>query len=164
MDELQMILPATAMVAASLSAMPGPLVSVQQKSSDIVDVSNSCQTDAFVDLSQKSESLRALKQIQDLPKDWNGYGGAVISLNVIELARNIVMQLEYQPEIYPTGRGTIQMQYELSDKSYLEFEIYGDKIEVLKVPQRIYEKAEEFSITADKYYEINDVVKRFMYS
>ena len=32
-----MILPATAMVAASLSAMPGPLVSVQQKSSDIVD-------------------------------------------------------------------------------------------------------------------------------
>ena len=106
--------------------------------------------------------MDTLLDIQNLGPNWNGYGGKEFSLEVISLARDIITLLGvYQPEIYPTGRGTVQMQYELADRSYLEFEIYSDHIEMLEVPQRIYENAKTGTIPADECYKLKSIAKNF---
>ncbi len=112
----------------------------------------------------QNDNMRTLLDIQNLEPNWNGYGGKEFSLEVISLARDIVIMLgKYQPEIYPTGRGTVQMQYELADRSYLEFEIYSDRIEVLEVPKRIYENAKESTIPAEQCYKTQFIVKDFLH-
>ena len=73
----------------------------------------------------------------------------------------IIEKLSYQPEIYPTGRKSIQFQYELNDKSYLEFEIYEDKIMCLMVPKRVYSKAVEMQLTDSQEKRIGEIVDEF---
>ena len=53
------------------------------------------------------------------------------------------------------------MQYELEDRSYLEFEIFEEKIICMKVPKRVYAKASvEIMRTLDMDI-INTIVKEF---
>ena len=159
----QLMIPMTLIVTTSLSSVPGIPVTIHQEDDKWNTVENS-HSDYYADIVKKIESLRILRKIQSLEPNWNGYQADSIPLEVIGLSRNIVMNLDAQPEIYPTGRGTIQMQYELFDRSYLEFEIYTDRINVLSVPKRIYDDAIEYSIEANKYYKLNEIVKKFMYS
>lgn len=109
----------------------------------------------------KTNSLRTLENIQKLEKDWNGYGAESFPADVISLSRDIVMILDYQPEIFPTGRQTVQMEYELSDRSYLEIEIYEERIKIMEVPQRRYSEAKTFELPAKEYSKIATVVNNF---
>jgi hypothetical protein len=106
-------------------------------------------------------SLETISDIQCLEDDWNGYKALEIPTKVIQTAQKIVWVLAYQPEIYPTGRASIQMQYELADHSYLEFEIYTDNITVLEVPQRDYDHAREFVLPAAQYRQLAPLVGQF---
>ena len=36
--------------------------------------------------------------------------------------------LKFQPNVFPTGRQSIQLEYELPNENYFEIEIYDDKI------------------------------------
>ena len=156
----QSVLPAAVVITVSMWTAPGMPMSVHMQSS-LGDVIDNSQTKSDSNWAEKNMSLRILSDIQGLEQDWDGYGAEKIPDSVILLARNLVASLDHQPEIYPTKRRTVQMQYELSDRSYLEFEIYTDKIEVLSVPQRDYEKAQEYSVDANRYYEIRDIVNSF---
>ncbi len=159
----QLMIPVTLIVVTPLSSVPGIPVTIHQED-DKWNVAENSHSDYYADIVKKIESLRILREIQNLGPDWNGYQADPIPLEVIGLSRNIVMMLAPQPEIYPTGRGTIQMQYELFDRSYLEFEIYTDRINVLAVPKRIYDNAIEYSIETNQYYKLDNIVKNFMYS
>lgn len=86
------------------------------------------------------DNLDRLYDIERLKKDWNGNGAKPISKEVISRSREIIINIIEQPKVFPTGRATIHMEFELSDKSYLEFEIFEDKIVSMVVPQRVYEK------------------------
>lgn len=109
----------------------------------------------------KTRNLRTLENIQKLENDWNGYGAESFPTNVISLSRDIVMILDYQPEIFPTGRQTVQMEYELSDRSYLEIEVYEGKIKIMEVPQRRYSEAKIFELSARDYSKIATIVNGF---
>lgn len=109
----------------------------------------------------KTRNLRTLENIQKLENDWNGYGAESFPTDVISLSRDIVMILDYQPEIFPTGRQTVQMEYELSDRSYLEIEVYEEKIKIMEVPQRRYSEAKTFELLAREYSKIATVVNNF---
>ena len=109
----------------------------------------------------KTSSLRTLENIQKLENDWNGYGAESFPANVISLSRDIVMILDYQPDIFPTGRQTVQMEYELSDRSYLEIEIYEERIKIMEVPQRRYSEAKKFELLASDYSKIKTIVNDF---
>ena len=100
-------------------------------------------------------NLNILSDIELLEDGWDGYGGSAISSGVIEKSKKILKELVLQPVIFPTGRNSIQIQYETEDNSYLEFEIFADKILCLEVPQRIYEKAK-----FDTYYFNNRTVEQ----
>ena len=107
------------------------------------------------------ENLDRLYDIKNLEADWNGHGSRTISEKVISISKTIVNNICEQPSIYPTGRATVQMQYELEDRSYLEFEIFEEKIICMKVPKRVYAKASvEIMRTLDMDI-INTIVKEF---
>lgn len=113
-------------------------------------------------MNKTDDNLQVLLDMQNLTPGWNGYDGKKISTEAILLARRIILILgDYQPEIYPTGRGTVQMQYELPDRSYLEFEVFPDRIEILEVPKRIYSKAKELTIPIKQYTQIVSIVEDF---
>lgn len=82
-------------------------------------------------------NLDAISQLQD---NWNGYGAKKFSAALVMVCRQIVEKISFQPnDISPTGRDSIQFEYELTDKSYLEFEFYLDKVGILFVPKNNYD-------------------------
>ena len=106
-------------------------------------------------------SLERLKEIGDLPEDWNGYGAGRFTGRLIDKCGSIVSVLERQPEIFPTGRRSIQLQYTKADNSYLEFEVFEDRTLCLLVPQRIYTRAKESEIVDGETRRICEIVEEF---
>lgn len=85
-----------------------------------------------------NDNIERLNEIRTLEKDWNGYGAEPIPENIINQCEKIVKLLDVQLELFPTGRETIQFEYEFKDQTYLEFEIFEDKVGILLVPKREY--------------------------
>ena len=71
-------------------------------------------------------NLERLDQFEQFENNWDGYGAQQFTKELITYCKDIVTNLDHQPLINPTGRGSIQMEYEIGD-NYLEFEIYEDK-------------------------------------
>lgn len=94
-----------------------------------------------------AESLERLDMIARLGYDWNGYGAEPIPCSVIDETRKLISCLSRQPEIFPTGCSSIQLEYDLPDDIYLEFDIYEGKIEAMQIHGRDYDNAlyREFS-------------------
>lgn len=107
------------------------------------------------------DSIKRLKDIENLDFDWNGYGAKPFSSALIDKCERIVALLSVQPSIYPTGRNSIQFQYELEDRSYLEFEIFENMTMCLQVPKRIYSEATEFELTNSEDTQIKEIVEGF---
>ena len=106
-------------------------------------------------------NMKRLQEIRSLRPDWNGYGADCFSGELIDICENIVESLKYQPQIYPTGRNSIQLQFELDDRSYLEFEVFADRVMCIQVPQRVYSKASFAELKKNDLEEINNIVKKF---
>ena len=105
-------------------------------------------------------NLKKLKEISDLKGNWNDNNAKKFSPELISIVKNILENIVEQPEIFPTANNSIQMEYELIDNSYLEFEIFEDKIICLEVPQRNYSKYKEQIIPNDIKI-INNIVNNF---
>lgn len=76
-----------------------------------------------------SENLERLSEFAGLTRGWNGYDAESLDVKVIERAKMIIHRLKEQPEVYPTANSSIQLEYELSNGGYLEFEIFENRIE-----------------------------------
>ncbi len=76
---------------------------------------------------------KALHNILDsysvLPENWNDNGAKPFSPKLINRCHEIVDGLKYIPALFPTGCNSIQFEFEHGD-SYIEFEVYENKIEV----------------------------------
>ena len=105
-------------------------------------------------------NLKKLKGISDLKDNWNDNNAKKFSPELISIVKNILENIVEQPEIFPTANNSIQMEYELIDNSYLEFEIFEDKIICLEVPQRNYSKYKE-QIIPNNIKIINNIVNNF---
>lgn len=97
----------------------------------------------------------------NLSYNWDGYGAKPFNFELINKCKKIVRILSYQPDIYPTGRQSIQFQYELSNKSYLEFEIFNNKTLCSWVPKRNYINAKEIEIVVSEEEHIKEMVDSF---
>ena len=109
-----------------------------------------------------SRNLDRLWEISELGDDWNGYGAAPISREVIEEVKEIILSLGEQPEIFPTGDGSIQLEYHLPDESYLEFEVDENKITVMQIPQEDYENAKFWDLSYEDISQIQQIVSDFI--
>ena len=100
------------------------------------------------------ENLTRLEEFRMLQKDWNGYGANPIPFAAIDKAISIVKRLAIQPEIFPTGRETVQLEWDSNYGDYLEFEIGTDEIGMLFVPNSDYHvSTEREAITERELFE-----------
>lgn len=105
----------------------------------------------------KVKNMWRLQDISKFEDDLNSY----FDKNLIDSVENIIENVHVQPEIYPTERNSIQLEYELEDKSYLEFEVFENKILCLRIPQRDYTKAEHEVISPTDINRINEIIDNF---
>lgn len=84
-------------------------------------------------LEKLKHNKRVLRSLANLKSNWNGYGGQPIGEDVINKTEKILSALDYQPQVFPTGRGSIQIEYYKDDDNLLEIEISCAGIFVYKV-------------------------------
>ena len=71
------------------------------------------------------KTIEKLKEISELKEDWDGYGASPFSDKVIDNTRTVLSYLCFEPELYPTGRESIQFEYG-DDKNRIELEVFED--------------------------------------
>ena len=97
-----------------------------------------------------NQNLKLLESFVQLPENWNGYGAKGFTAPLVSLAKEILNSLEVQPDVFPTGRESIQFEYEKCNGEYLEFEIFNKSdIQVFIVK----ENGDEY----EDLVEVNDV-------
>ena len=108
------------------------------------------------------ENLRKLEQVASLTDNWDGNGAKAFDKQLIARVKDLIGALDVQPEIFPLSYGSIQMEYEKEDGSYLEIEInLNDIWDVFELNEN--GEKSLFSIAADAE-AINKVAKDFMQS
>lgn len=103
-------------------------------------------------LEQLKINKRKLESIKKLRPNWNNYDGEAFDESLIGSIERIISDLDYQPQIFPTGRGTIQIEKYIDDKNLIEIEISNNEIFVYKVKNG---QETEKEITVD---EINSLM------
>jgi len=73
-------------------------------------------------------NLNLLESFRTLNDNWNGNGATKFSNELIEEVKSILLKLDVPPKIYPTGRKSIQLEYEKKNGDYIEFEIFANNI------------------------------------
>lgn len=79
-------------------------------------------------LDQLKSNKRKLRKIKNLEYGWNGYNGNEINQEIISKIENIITGLDYQPQIFPTGRGSVQIEKFLDDNNFVEIEISEEEV------------------------------------
>lgn len=75
---------------------------------------------------------KLIKSFRLLQPGWNGYGAPTIPREAISRALRLLKSSPVSPsDIYPTGRGSIQFEYDMPGRS-AEVEIWPDKFVLLE--------------------------------
>lgn len=106
------------------------------------------------------ECNRKIEEIASLKDNWNTNGAEKFSLLTIINTKNLLKYFIYQPEIFPTAIGAIQIEYEKENGEYLEIEVYNDKYNIFMINAA--KKEEEYEFGLDETYRIVNLVKIFV--
>lgn len=79
-------------------------------------------------LEQLKSNKRKLETIKNLTPNWNGYEGEQFETGIISMIQDILSDLDYQPQIFPTGRGSIQIEKYINDDNLVEIEVSNGEI------------------------------------
>lgn len=77
-----------------------------------------------------SEARNTIEEFSYLKTGWDGYNANPIPLKICNIANHLIMYITDEPEIYPTCRETIQLEFDKAEKS-LEMEVFEDRFEFL---------------------------------
>lgn len=109
-------------------------------------------------------NLLRLEEIANLEFDWNGYGAEPFFTSLVEKTKSIILELEFQPKIFPTAANSIQLEYHSPDGSYFEVEVFEDGVSIMQVLGDDYDNAEFWEFGVDDVDEIRDLVNKFVSS
>ncbi|AXF52471.1 MAG: hypothetical protein [Caudoviricetes sp.] len=109
----------------------------------------------------KNKNLNKIRKISLFEDNWNGNGGEKFSKTSIRYFETMIKELKRQPEIAPSGRGSLLMQYRLNDGSLLAFEVNEDKTEKVYIPKGIFQKAEIENFYGNAIKKIKESVDLF---
>ena len=79
----------------------------------------------------KTQLLKRIEGIAALQDNWNGYGASSFSPEVLQRARSLVEDIVYKAKVFPTGRNSIQFEFDSIPGKYLEIEVFSDHYAVL---------------------------------
>lgn len=111
---------------------------------------------------KKDENLERLVDIAVLRDDWDGEGAKAIPGSAVSFAKMLIKTLTFQPKVFPTMRESIQLEFERQDRSYLEFEIFSNKVICLEVPERRYEQAVFHPVSFGDTEAVEQIVRKFI--
>ncbi len=69
------------------------------------------------------KNMLKLDEIKSLKRNWNGNHAKHISGKIIKKAKSLIINLDKQPQIFPTANDSIQMEYDGNNSTYLELQI-----------------------------------------
>ena len=72
------------------------------------------------------DALMKLERFRCYEQGWNGYDADPFSDKLISYVKEIIIDLDIIPEIFPTADNSIQLEYTWDNK-YLEFQVFEDK-------------------------------------
>ena len=104
-------------------------------------------------------NMQRLEDIGKLSDNWNGYGARRFAPELVQKCRKIAKSLPVEMIVYPTGRQSIQFQYDKSG-DYLELEVYEDHTFCLCMLKRDYGRAKTIRITNDTAEEIRKYIQK----
>jgi hypothetical protein len=78
---------------------------------------------------------------------------------MISFCINLIKSLYRQPDVFPTGRQSIQFEYEKENGEYLEFEIFHDHIDIFGMDE--YDNEREETVFIHEKNRINEVIRDF---
>lgn len=83
-------------------------------------------------LKKKLNNINTILSFKKFGTNWNENGAEPFSEEIIQKALEFInsANLKFQPNVFPTGRQSIQFEYEKSNGNYLEIEIFEDKYSV----------------------------------
>ncbi len=103
---------------------------------------------------------RLMKSFKDLEYGWNGDSAKPIPDSVIKTSQEILFSISSKlPEVYPTGRESIQLEYDKNEKS-LEIEIFEDRFEIAIFDQTDLLSEDVFRL--DEKSKINEHIAKFI--
>lgn len=108
------------------------------------------------------KNIKNLSEIGQFQDNWNQYGAKKFSQELVFKCMQIITStdLSFQPEIYPTARRSIQMEYEPDRNHYFEIEVFDNSIKLYAKELGEENKKENLSID-DTIRELNDFQTRF---
>ena len=85
----------------------------------------------------KENNIEKLNLFLELKDNWNDNNAKPFTSKLIEKVKLIISNVDYQPDVFPTGCNSIQLEYEMENGNYLEFEIFENSIKVFQVINNI---------------------------
>ena len=116
-------------------------------------------------ISRLYEIYNFIKEVNLTDNEFNKeYMGRLIQS--VESSEYVLKLLNIQPfNMVFTGMATIQLEYELSDNSYLELEIYPDYITYLFLPERFnYKIFKKEKLDIFEGYKLFEILNNFFYN
>ena len=123
-----------------------PRITINQKSQKKVNVSKAgLETKAiakksnlahnkFETISEKlDKNILKVESFRNLTAGWNGSEVLPFKNSLLLSILHLLPNLKFQPKIFPTGRQSIQFEYEKPNGDYLEFEIFENTVMYLSV-------------------------------
>lgn len=99
-----------------------------------------------------------VQEFSSLEENWDGNGALPFTDKLIKTVEKILKQIKYSPEVFPTERQSIQLEFEKSNDDYLEFEVFENKIVVLVDFAEMYE---EYVIDHGEFNKVNNLLESF---
>ena len=72
------------------------------------------------------DNYKQLKEIESLDDNWDTEGAKAVNVNIINSVRRLLPFLLYQPDIFPTPDGTIQLEWASKNLKHLNVEIIDE--------------------------------------
>lgn len=105
------------------------------------------------------KNLFKLDEIKSLKRNWNGNSARPIPKKVIEKAKTLLINLEKQPQIFPTANDSIQIEYDGDNNSYLELQVTKkNTLSFYKVDKDGNESSGEIPVSS---FSLNTLVEEF---
>ena len=143
--------------------VPGTRVPLRMLTTDSTDGVLVCTPGTKED-SIVQANLACINAMRDAQQDWDGYEGAAFSALALTVFKDVITRLIRQTKALPTNAGGLGLIYEKSDRSYMSFEVFFDRVEMLEIPRNDYSRAVEITASDNLAEFINKNVERFFSS
>lgn len=120
------------------------------------DVNFTMQNINRYNLFELKRNIEIITSFLTFRRNWNDNGAPPFIERLIELAIEVVRTLDYQPQVFPTARKSILLEYEKPEGKYLGIEVFSNRIEAFKQPQ-----GEIVSLIPSDLERLREIVNEF---